>query len=57
MSIRAKRAVTVLLGAVGIIFMLAMSFHMLPDNQAMFWACACFVLSGLVWAFPSGADE
>ena len=57
MSIRAKHAVAMLLSAVGVIFFLAMAFKMLPQNQALFWACACFVLCGLVYALPGGADE
>jgi hypothetical protein len=44
---RAKTASTIL-GTLGILFMIAMAFQILPFNYAIFAGVACFILAGTV---------
>jgi hypothetical protein len=37
------------LGLVGVLFMLAMAFDMMPRNYALFAGVACFVVAGAMW--------
>jgi amino acid transporter len=37
-----------ILGVIGILFILAMVFGLLPINLALFLAIACFIVAGLV---------
>jgi hypothetical protein len=37
------------LGLVGVLFMLAMAFDMMPRKYALFAGIACFVVAGFVW--------
>lgn len=38
-----------ILGIVGVLFMLAMTFDILPRNIALFLGVACFVIAGGLW--------
>ena len=57
MSAQSKRLISVCLWAAGVVFMLALAFHQMPVNRAIFAGTVCFVLSGLIWAFPAEADK
>ena len=46
-----KQTVAASLSAIGIIFILAMAFNILPTNIGSFLATVFFVLSGMAWAF------
>ena len=37
-----------LLGTLGVLFMMAMAFNILPTNIAIFAGIACFILAGTV---------
>ena len=39
------------LGLVGVLFMLAMAFDMMPRRYALFAGVACFVIAGSMWGF------
>lgn len=47
MSDKAQIASTIL-GTLGVLFMLAMAFKILPFNYAIFAGVACFILAGTV---------
>ena len=37
------------LGLVGVLFILAMAFDMMPRRYALFAGVACFIIAGAVW--------
>jgi hypothetical protein len=37
------------LGLVGVLFILAMAFDMMPRRYALFAGVACFIIAGSVW--------
>lgn len=37
------------LGLLGVLFMLAMAFDMMPRKYALFAGIACFVIAGSMW--------
>jgi hypothetical protein len=41
-------AIGKILGVIGVLFILAMVFGLLPINLALFLAIACFIVAGLV---------
>jgi hypothetical protein len=46
---RTATIVARILGLVGVLFMLAMAFEVMPRNYALFAGIACFVIAGSVW--------
>lgn len=40
--------VAIVLGTLGILFMMAMAFNILPANLAIFAGIACFIIAGAV---------
>jgi hypothetical protein len=52
-----KRTLSLIFSALGVLFMLAMSFTVMPQRYALFAGVGCFVLSGMVWALPSGDEK
>ena len=57
MSAQSKRLISSCLSIAGVIFILAMAFHQMPGNRAIFAGVVCFVLSGLIWTLPAEADK
>lgn len=55
MNDKAKLASTIL-GTLGVLFMLAMAFKILPFNYAIFAGVACFILAGTVRRFGRERD-
>ena len=53
MSHATKRTIAWCFSALGVLFMLALAFPVMPGRYAIFAGTACFVLSGMTWAFPS----
>lgn len=45
-----------ILGVVGVIFMLAMAFDVMPRKYALFAGLACFVVAGSMWGMTSRRD-
>lgn len=43
-----KNPISVILGAMGTIFMLAMAFSVMPTKYALFAGVSCYVLAGAV---------
>jgi hypothetical protein len=44
------------LGLVGVLFMLAMAFDMMPRKYALFAGIACFVIAGSMWGMAGRRD-
>ena len=40
-----------ILGLVGVLFILAMAFDVMPRKYALFAGVACFVIAGSLWGF------
>ena len=40
--------ISVILGTLGVLFMMAMAFSIMPTNLAIFAGVACFILAGAV---------
>jgi hypothetical protein len=38
-----------ILGLVGVLFMLAMAFDLMPRRYALFAGIACFIIAGFLW--------
>jgi len=53
-----RQTVAASLSALGIIFIMAMAFSILPTNIGSFLATVFFALSGMAWAFwPKNKPE
>ena len=46
-----------ILGTIGILFMMAMAFKILPANYAIFAGVACFIIAGAVKRFSPPPDR
>lgn len=44
------------LGLVGVLFMLAMAFDVMPGKYALFAGIACFVIAGSMWGMTGRRD-
>lgn len=44
------------LGLIGVLFMLAMAFDMMPRKYALFAGIACFVIAGSMWGMGGRRD-
>ncbi|MFL6213227.1 MAG: hypothetical protein ACJ74J_04955 [Blastocatellia bacterium] len=40
--------ISIVLGTLGVLFMMAMAFSILPTNLAIFASIACFIIAGAV---------
>lgn len=49
MDKRTASTIAKILGIVGVLFMLAMAFDMMPRKYALFAGIACFVVAGSMW--------
>ena len=57
MTHNAKRTLAVIFSTVGVLFMLALAFPVIPRQYALFGGIACFVLSGMTWTLPSRGEH
>lgn len=48
--------ISIVLGTLGVLFMMAMAFHVLPTNLAIFAGIACFIIAGAVKRVASQRD-
>ena len=54
-----SQVVAMILGTMGILFIMAMAFKILPANYAIFAGVACFIIAGAVKRFspPPNRDS
>ena len=52
-----SQSVAIVLGTIGILFMMAMAFKILPANFAIFAGVACFIIAGAVKRFSPRPDK
>jgi len=48
--------ISIVLGTLGVLFMMAMAFGILPTNMAIFACIACFIIAGAVKRVASQRD-
>jgi len=51
------QVVAMILGTIGVLFMMAMAFRILPANLAIFAGVACFIIAGAVKRFSTGRSD
>ena len=51
------QVVAMILGTIGVLFMMAMAFKILPANYAIFAGVACFIVAGAVRRFSPGRSD
>ena len=51
------QVIAMILGTIGVLFMMAMAFRILPTNFAIFAGVACFIVAGAVKRFSTGRSD
>jgi len=52
-----SQLVAMILGTIGILFIMAMAFQIMPSNYAIFAGVACFIVAGAVRRFSPRPDK
>ena len=50
---RTSHLIARVLGLVGVLFILAMAFDLMPRKYALFAGIACFIIAGFIWGIDS----